>query len=155
MKYMTVKNKVKDTRRGAFSSLLWEREVKTKKGCADCIKKRVRATVRFGIDYDHMKAVQEGRKDGILPSKNTGLPWGHWDEYPYFIEHTPKGAITPVHYLRAYIGTGANLTTTYYLNGREVDKKVIEPMVLKSELKDELVGEKPITVKVSDILAIG
>ena len=129
MKFATVKNKVHDIPKGAFTSVLWEREAKTKAGCFDIIKKRVRATVRVGIKT--------------------------WDEYPYFITHTPKNG-DETKYLRAYIGKGSNMTTEWYLNGRKVDVEVVRPMLLASELKaEEITEEKPIVVKVNDILSIG
>lgn len=152
MKFATVKNKVHDIPKGAFTSVLWEREAKTKAGCFDIIKKRVRATVRVGINYENMATTQKKRADGKF---NKGLKWGTWDEYPYFITHTPKNG-DETKYLRAYIGKGSNMTTEWYLNGRKVDVEVVRPMLLASELKaEEITEEKPIVVKVNDILSIG
>ena len=48
------------------------------------------------------------------------------------------------------------METEWYLNGRKVDKAIIAPMVLSSELNnDPVMDEKPIVLKVNDILAIG
>ena len=48
------------------------------------------------------------------------------------------------------------MTTEWYLNGRKVDVEVVRPMLLASELKaEEIDEEKPIVVKVNDILSIG
>ena len=76
-------------------------------------------------------------------------------EYPYFIKHTPKNSVETT-YLRAYLGKGSHMETEWYLNGRKVDKAIIAPMVLSSELNnDPVMDEKPIVLKVNDILAIG
>ena len=151
MKFMTVKKKVHDIPKGQFTSILWERPAKVHKGCKDTIVKRVRATARIGINYENMASTQVKRSNGKFAS---GLAWGEWEDYPYFIKHTPKdGDLT--HYLRAYLGKGSNVTTEWFLNGRKVPREVIEPMVLTSELKNEpITEEKPIILKTSDILAI-
>lgn len=151
MKYATIKNKVRNIPKGQFCSILWERPAKVHKGCNDIITKRVRATARVGINYENMASTQEKRKDG---RSKCGLAWGEWDEYPYFIKYTPKDA-DKTFYLRAYLGKGANMSTEWFLNGMKVPKAVIEPMVLASELKENpITEEKPIVLKVQDILAI-
>lgn len=151
MKFELVKNKVSSVRKGAFSSLLWERPVKTKKGCMDTITKRVRATVRFGIDYENMQSTKDIRATG---KEAAGLQWGTWKQFPYFIEHTPKTSTIKQNYLRAYIGQGANIKTEYFLNGRKVDKSVIAPMCLASEIKEQE-SNRTITINIDNILAIG
>lgn len=155
MNLSTCRNRVYNIPKGSYTSVLWEREARVKKGCNDIIKKRVRATVRLGIDYENLASVKRSRATGVMSSVPSGLAWGKWNEFPYFIKHTPKnGSVTD--YLRMYLGKGSNITTEWYLNGRKVDKAIIAPMVLASELKDEeITTESPITVKVADILAIG
>lgn len=153
MKYMTIKRKVKDIPKGAFTSVLWERQAKTKKSCTDIIKKRVRATVRIGVDYENLAVTKEYRTS--TGKQSQGLMWGEWDVFPYFIKHTPKNG-TETKYIRMYLGKGSNMNTEWYLNGRKVDKETIKPFILASELKDETIdNEKPVCVKVEDVLSIG
>lgn len=152
----TLRNHVMGIKKGAYTSILWERDAKTKKGCGDVIKKRVRATVRVGINYENLSTVKNSRKMGTMPSVSSGLTWGKWSEYPYFIKHTPKNSVAENTYLRAYLGKGSNMQVEWYLNGRKVSKEVIAPMVLSSELKnDEITDEKPIVLNIKDVLAIG
>lgn len=155
MKYELLKNKVHNVHKGAFTSVLWERDAKTKKSCQDIIKKRVRATVRVGVDYENLSHIKQSRIDGSKPATSNGLTWGEWKEFPYFIEHTPKNGIK-TKYLRAYLGKNAQVTTEWFMNGRKVTKDDISQLVLASELKDEpITEEKPIVVKVDDILSFG
>lgn len=155
MKLSTLRNRVYGIQKGAYTSILWERDAKTKKGCMDCVKKRVRATVRLGVNYENLSTVKTARATGSMPTVSSGLAWGKWSEYPYFIKHTPKNSVETT-YLRAYLGKGSNMQTEWYLNGRKVDKSIIAPMVLSSELNnDPVLDEKPIVLKVNDILAIG
>lgn len=155
MKFMTLKNKVHKIQKGAYTSVLWEREAKVKKGCMDVVRKRTRATVRLGLDYENLSVVKEGRQKGTMNATPSPLAWGQWDEFPYFIRHKNKSG-TETKYLRMYLGKGANITTEWFLNGHKVSKDVVRPLLLASELKDEAIEcEKPVVVKVSDILSIG
>lgn len=155
MKFMTLRNKVHKIKNGAYTSVLWEREARVKKGCMDVVKKRTRATVRIGLDYENLSVVKNSRKNGTMAATPAPLAWGSWDEFPYFIEHTNKSG-QKIKYLRMYLGKGANTTTEWFLNGHKVSKEVVRPMLLASELKEEPIEcEKPIVVKVNDILSIG
>ena len=130
MTFENLKKVVLSGAKGSFRSVLWERPMKTKKAFSNCvITKRTSAVVRFGVDYNNIKAVQEKRSNGELPNVNAGLPWGQWKMFPYFIEH--KGNM----YLRCAISPKNKMQTEYFLNGRKVEKSVIEGMVLASELK--------------------
>lgn len=155
MKLVTLKSHVHNVKKGTYTSILWERDAKTKKGCTDCVKKRVRATVRLGMNYENLSIVKAGRATGKMPTVSAGLTWGTWSEYPYFIKHTPKNSVETT-YLRAYLGKGSNMQTEWYLNGRKVDKSAIAHLVLASELKETpIIDSTPITLKINDILAIG
>lgn len=128
MKLDSVKRIVTGKQKGAFSSMLWERPMKLKKAFAgNVVTKRSKGTVRFGVEYDNMKAVQEKREGGVLPEKNAGLPWGEWSAYPYLISHKGNS------YLRTSKVPGSKIETEYFLNGRKVEKKDVEAMCLKSE----------------------
>ena len=143
MNFETLKKVVLSGTKGAFRSIVWEREMKTKKAYADYnIVKRSTAVVRFGVEYDNIKAVQEKRSTGELPAQNAGLQWGEWLLYPYFIKH--KGNI----YLRCatskvkrwrhnayFICYTGRIKSEYFLNGRKIDKAIIENMCLASEFR--------------------
>lgn len=149
MKFMTLNSKMKKVRKGAYTSLLWERPAKTKKSCTDIIVKRTRATVRLGINYDNMASTKEKRKLGEAPQVSAGLPWGEWLKYPYFIKHKDKT------YLRAYSGKNANITTEWYMNGRKVNKADVAQYLLKSELQESSEENKVFCLNIDDILSIG
>lgn len=61
MKLSTLRNRVYGIQKGAYTSILWERDAKVKKGCMDCVKKRVRATVRLGVNYENLSTVKNAR----------------------------------------------------------------------------------------------
>lgn len=148
MTFATIKKVVLESTKGSFHSLLWERPMKTKKAYADMrIVKRSSAVVRFGVEYDNMKAVQQKRATGELPAVNAGLQWGEWKMYPYFITH--KGNT----YLRCATSKQNPTRTEYFLNGVKVDAETIKPMVLASEFsKSE--SQDVFTLNVDNILAI-
>lgn len=111
----------------------WERNGKIRKGVTDNITKAVRMVGRIGIEYDNIKAVQTKRENGELPAENQGLSWGHFEIYPYLIEH--KGE----HYLRLYKGTSPIVfpKVAWKKNNVEVNKDDIAPLLLKSEFDEK------------------
>ena len=148
MKFDTLKKVVLATTKGSFHSILWERPMKTKKAFAwNTIVKRSAGVVRFGIEYDNMKAVQDKRQTGELPAQNAGLQWGTWALYPYFIQHNGKT------YLRCATSKGNTIQTEYFLNGKKVDKSAIENMVLASEFR-QTESLDVFTLNTENILAI-
>lgn len=119
------------TRKGQNLSAVIGKSLKTKKAHAgNKVEKVTRLVIRGGVDYDNIGMVKEGREDGSLPSENAGLPWGEWQEFPLHITH--KGT----DYARFYPASGIEFTpkVEYFLNGVSVEKSVIEPLVLASEL---------------------
>lgn len=153
MKLQIASKKVHDVRKGSYVSILWERDAKVKKNCSAIIKKRTKAVVRVGINYENMAVTKEKRQAGI---EAKGLQWGVWNDYPYFIKHTPKGSSACVDYLRAYMGNQSQVETEWFMDGRKVDKSQISDWLLASEKKnDEIQAGNPITIKVNDILSIG
>ena len=130
MKFEKVMKKIEKIQKGSFHSMVWERQCKTKKAFSDnIVTKRSYGTVRLGIDYDNMKAVQEKRANGELPEKNAGLTWGEWEVFPYIIKHKESM------YLR--VATSGNKTNTeYFLNGKKVSYEDVEIMLLASEKKN-------------------
>lgn len=111
------------------------------------ITKRSFAVVRFGVEYDHMKAVQLKRESGELPAQNAGLKWGEWEMFPYFIRH--NGSM----YLRCNPSHNNPVTTEYYLNGVKVDKAQIENMCLASEFR-KTEALDTFTVNVENVIAV-
>ena len=117
-----------EIKKGTFHSIRWNKELKTKKSCADTITKRTYvSSARLGVDYSHMKSVKETHNldekgNAIVES----LPWGTWDRFPYTISH--KGN----EYLRVSMIDGTKFDTTYYRNGKQVTKESIMSDCLKS-----------------------
>jgi len=136
-----------NTKKGSFHSVMYEKALPVRKGVDAFIVKRTELSVRFGVEYDNVKAVQVKRVDGTLPSVNAGLPWGAWKHYGYFIEN--KGKV----YARMYTVPNTKPKTKYFLNGREVAKETIEPMCLKSAFSSHSEIDC-FTIDVENILAI-
>lgn len=148
MTYNDIIKTITGTTKGSFHTMRWSKELKTRKGIQGIsVTKETVATVRFGVGYDNMKAVQVKRENGILPEQNQGLPWGTWKQYPYTIEH--KGNT----YIRAALTPNANIKTVYRLNGVEVDKETLANIVLKSELESGK-GNDVLAVNTDNVIEI-
>lgn len=138
MKIEEIKNAI-STRKGSNVRAIWTKNLKTRKGVTDIVEKVTSLVVRGGIDYENLKAVQDGRENGSLPSENVGLPWGEWAEFPYHITH--KGQ----EYARFYPASGNDIATgeafvphvEYFLNGNPVEKKDIQEICLASEFSEK------------------
>lgn len=72
--------------KGQIATITTTRPMKTRKGVAP-ITKTSKFQCRVGVNYDNIARVQDKRANGELPAENAGLPWGHWVEFPYVIEH--------------------------------------------------------------------
>lgn len=139
-------------KKGANLSAEWKRPMKVRKTAGEIsVEKVTKCVVRGGIDYDNIGVVKEGREDGTLPQENAGLPWGEWIAFPFHIAHKGND------YLRLYPASGIEFTpkTTYYLNGEEVGKDIVEPLCLASEFKVN--EQKPLcfTIKAESLVSIG
>ena len=121
------------TPKGAFKSMVWERQLKTKKQYADNIvtKRTTACSVRFGCSYDNLKAVKEKRENGELPPVNVGLAGKHW-LIPNLVLQSDKSGRT---LLRVNLANNSKMETEYFLNGRKVNKEDIAPMCYASETK--------------------
>lgn len=148
MKYETLKKNILNKQKGAFTSIVWERSLPTRKAFSNqIITKRCKGVVRCGITYDNIKTVQQKRLNGILPPQNAGLQWGEWLLAPYFIKHQNKI------YLRCTESKNNKIQVEYFLNGKKVDKSVIEPLCLKSAFTNH--SELDVfTINIDNILAI-
>ena len=134
------------TKKGCFTSAMWEHKCKTKKAYAnDNLYKISVAVVRLGITYDNINNVKEKRENGDLPAENAGLPWGQWELFPYLISH--KGNT----YLRMTLTNDNPVKSRYCLNGKTVTYDEIADMLLASEKPKK--GKKPdvITVNIENI----
>lgn len=148
MNFAVLKKVVTSATKGSFHSMLWERPMKTKKMYSNhVIIKRSYGVVRFGVEYDNMKAVQAKRESGELPAVNQGLRWGTWALYPYFVQHNEKM------YLRCATSQHNRIQSEYFLDGVKVDKSVVEKMCLASEFH-QTDALDVFTVNVENILSI-
>jgi len=150
MELRTLKSVVMKKQKGAFSSIVWEHDLDVRAPLKSeyIVTKRTRGIVRCGVEYDNIGAVKVDRQLGVLPTKNAGLQWGEWDEYPYFISH--KG----VHYLRVALVHGAKLHTEYRINGRLATKEQCIPLCVKSAFPSTEKVPEVLTIKAMNILAI-
>jgi len=125
--------------KGQFVAIEWEREAKTlKRSNPPAILKRTKAVVRFGVNYDNIARVKEGREDGTLPAENPGMSWGTWVEgcVNYLKEHNGK------YYLRCTIihNDACKPKVAWTANGEAVEKDSILDFLASSE-KQEHTGE--------------
>ena len=107
------------TPKGAFKSMVWERQLKTKKQYADNIvtKRTTGSALRFGVAYDNMKAVKEGRENGTKPAENAGLIGRHWLIKDLISQSDRTGKTL----LRVSLANNSKMETEYFLNGRKVN----------------------------------
>jgi hypothetical protein len=137
-------------KKGANLSVVFDRQLKTRKGVMEKVTKVTRIVARGGVEYDNLGIVQEKRDNGELPSENAGLPWGEWVEYPLHIRHKD------VDYARFYpaSGIGFKPQVTYYLDGLEVSKEQVQSLCLASEFPKR--DEEPLcfTIKAHNVAMI-
>jgi len=149
MEIEIIKETIK-SKKGANLSVVFDRQLKTRKGVTEAVTKVTRIVVRGGVEYDNLGIVQEKRENGELPSENAGLPWGEWVEYPLHIRHKD------VDYARFYpaSGIGFKPKVTYFLDGVEVSKEQIQPLCLASEFPKR--DEEPLcfTIKAHNVAMI-
>ena len=148
MRMNEVLKAIEGYKNGTWVSILWEKELKTRKGIEAVITKKTEAVLRMGVSYDNKASVQEKRENGELPSENQGLPYGTWYMFPMIIEH--KGN----YQLRVTTSQNTKYDTHYFMNGVEVKKDEIRELVLKSEVESN--GERPevFNIKIENVLAI-
>ena len=136
---------------GANLACIIKKTLPVRKTSGDVVVEKVTTTcVRTGVTYDNIKNVQEKRESGELPAENAGLSWGEWKVVNYVKTH--RGA----KYFRLYTGTNKNFvpTTTYYLDGVEVGRGVVEPICTKAAFSSSS-GRDCFDVKQENLLFIG
>lgn len=135
-------------KKGVFSIVNMEKNLKVKKGFAPIVKKSS-FSVQLGVEYDNKKSVIEKRAEGILPQENQGLPWGEWALYPYVITH--KGE----QYLRVSLYNSSYKPTAIYLqNGVEISRDEAKTQCYASEFQDHSQADC-FTIKASNIVSVG
>lgn len=136
------------TRKGQFTRASWSRSCKVRKGSPEVTKVTV-TTVRAGIDYNSLTAVQEKRANGELPAEPGPLPWGSWLSFPWTISH--KGET----YIRLYPGENANTQSQFFMNDKEASYEEVEPFLLASERRSDD-EDKPlcITVRLDSMIEV-
>lgn len=139
------------TPNGANVILEWERPVKTLKTHSDLnIRKHVRMVGRKGIEYNNMKAVQEKRENGELPSE----PKPTW----FYHDENVKGLIrnkrTDEPYVQLFVGTSNKTrpSVSFTMDGEETTMEEIESFILASEKQSEK-GET-FTCKIENMIRI-
>lgn len=131
MTFKNLKEVVMSKGRGTIRSIVWERPVETLAAFrGNIIMKRTSTTVRLGVDYNNISAVKKMRESGELPASDTGMRYGQWKYFPYFIES--KGKL----YLRCAT-FGKHPKTVYFLNGRKVEKSEILHMLPAKEKRSD------------------
>lgn len=139
-----------DMQPGAFVSITYGKECKMRKGEASVFKFS-KMTLRCGIEYDNIAAVEAKREDGTIPAVNPGLSWGAYVPglYPYIIEH--KGNL----YFRFFtVNNGQRIAPTFVRDGKEITREEAQSACLASEFQEREDTLETITLKVEGILDI-
>ena len=144
------------TQKGRHVPAMWQRSLKTLKGVIQCVTKITSAYVRAGIDYENLAVVKDGIESGER-CEVASLPWGKWEVFPFIISHTPKGAQSPVEYVRLYPASFANLkpTVEYFIEGIPATSDEAKTLCLASEFRDDEREVLCFTIRADNILAIG
>ena len=137
--------------RGTIYSIVFGRELQLRKEFAgNTVVKVTFGSVRLGINYENTKAVAEKRASGELPPVNTGMKYGEWEVFPYFIKNGDR------RYLRCYpnCSQSARMESRYFLNGKIVSKEEIQHMCLAKEFRSEDKQRIMFDIKVENIISI-
>lgn len=138
-----------NTPKGQFLSVIIKRKLKLRAGIIDNLaEKETILNVRAGVEYDNINVVKEKRDEGILPEINQGLPWGVWEKYPFTIKHNKQ------RYVRLSLNPAAKIESSFFLNNKKVEKEIIAPFVLKSEIESKENSVEVITVKEDNIVCV-
>ena len=138
-------------RKGQNVYVEWQRDCKTRKTMQAEVTKRVRAAVRYGVNYANIASIKTAIADG-LRGEVESLPWGQWRTgyENRIIDQTGN------EYCRLAASTFASMRRdiTWYLNGTIATFAQVKPYLLSSELPT---GETPtvFTVKPQTIIAVG
>lgn len=133
MEFKKIVRKVNSFQKGTFHSMVWEREIPVKKAFrgATVVKRTYGSGLRFGVEYDAMKAVQKGREDGVLPAENQGLKGREWIQENLFLKSTKTGKTL----VRVSMGQNTAMRTEFFLNGQRVPKEAVQEMLYANDAK--------------------
>lgn len=132
------------SKKGTFAHIETSRPCKVRKGCPEIIKHTVIANARIGASYDALKSVQTSK--GVSTTEearalNTGLRGFTWVNYPHILKSDKTGKL----YARIETNNNTKFHTTYTIDGKEVSRETIEPMLLASEKSR---GNKPVVMNI-------
>jgi hypothetical protein len=92
------------------------------------LEKYTVGTFRAGIDFANLGSVKAGIANGEREEVQA-LPWGEWESFPHTITH--KGA----RYFRLYPSAGHKVKSSYYVDGKRVEKRVFASYLTPSAMK--------------------
>lgn len=154
MNYLDLTKAFSNKRKGQIIRLQWKSEPKLSamaKKLGYQVEKITESTVRFGVKYDNIKAVQQ-RKEATGFIRNADYkPWWNWKVPNIIKEHSSKGTL----YLTlATLPKNSNSRVKYFVNGAEVSKEALINMniVLPSYWKDSVA--EVFDVNIENILKI-
>ena len=118
--------------KGQIRTIKIRRRLKTKKDYKHVeVYKETTLQARCGIKNDNRASVIEGRENGTLPARNSGLKGKEWEIYPYLLR-TKEGELL----FRFYkVHSVMNTAPNFYLYEKKVDKDEISSFTYASELK--------------------
>lgn len=148
MIYGMVNKVVKEKKKGQFANLTWNKQLKTRAGVDVRVEKVSSAVVRFGVEYEKIKAVQEKKENGEIPKETQPLKWGQWSDFPYFISHKDNM------YLRCSTVKNSKVKTEYFADGQPITREEAEVLCLKSEFGKSGAEMDVFTVNTENILSI-
>ena len=152
MEFSKVKRIVNNIGGGQFHSMVWEREIPVKKSAGNAVvKKRTTASgIRFGVNYDAMKAVNEKREKGELPTENQGLKGREWIVPNLYLRSIKSGKTM----LRVSLSKSSKMVTQWYLNGKEVKKEDLSAILYAKDMNANHVEMDCFDVTTDNIIAI-
>ena len=151
MNLETVKEKIINAKKGVFQNLKWQKELQLyKKYQNEDIKiiKISEGTIRFGIEYDNIKAVQNKRENGELPQDNQGLNGVEWILYPYILKG--KNSIQ----LRVNTIKNCPIKSKYFMNGVEITKEQAQEYCTASNFGTHTNDLEVFNVKIDNIIEL-
>lgn len=144
--------------KGQHVPACWQTTLKTRANVNVVVTKRTTCFVRAGIDYANLKSVKEGIENGERGEVQP-LPWGEWEEFPFIIRHTPKGATEVKRYVRLYPAVFENLKAKmeveYTIDGVPATKEQCVPLCLASAFPEREEPAKCFNPSADAFLSIG
>lgn len=156
MKKVDVLSAITSIKKGAFTRIAYTSEPTLSaagKKAGVSITKFTEKTVRLGVKYANMQAVQEKEAARTEPKREV-TPWYHWEVEDILAKHNTKDA----YYLAfSYVNEGHNTRSSYFIDGVEVSKEELQESgyVIPSYFKED--KEPPLTqrVNIDNIITIG